>query len=1401
MALTQVGGGWKATALPHGRAHFLAAFALVALGIGLAFAPPSADRQWLHTARIIYWIGSHVVAGLLGWLTIENAGQRDRRARSWIAVGLIAYAFGQTIFGVQECLGGQGVLAFQAAIGSLSGACFLVGFLCALFDAVARGRRIPAVLDALSIAIASVAPAFVLLDRSGGPPIGFAGAIAVAQPLVLLGGAAFGLALMMHGRFRLGISPPLFVVALVATGCAWLEWNRRSFPGSAFVAGDLGAWASVCVLALGIGAATWRVLPPQTRQYGWVTRHVAEVWPTIAILVAIAMTALAAFEPDLSPTNKTILFVASGLVTAISGPRQWALTALAKQTLRPSDEADIAAAAANPFGSRLVSLGTWAFDVATGREKLSLEAREIYGIADESLATAENYLPTIDPRDRQGAKEKFDAALAGTRASYSAEFRVQHPSRGERLILDRGWIERDAGGRAIRVFGLVFDVTDLRSMESDLLQSRDRLNLALEETGAGLWEWSALPGAPLTEIEEESAWSLGSTGLEIFDKAYEDRIHPNDRDKGMLWRRKLVSGEADRCEAEFQFRDDTGEWRWILCRGFVTGRDPMGRATRISGVKIDITARKKIEEALRVSQAAMDQTVRRYHQFFNNMRNIIICLGTRGPGEKYFGYDESGVMVLGKDSERISGLILPDSKKGDVARWYNSIHPDDVDNYLELNRRRKEDGEPFEVSFRVVGSPSGEVKWLREMGWTTVDPVSGKVHYDGYLIDITREKTIEAALQESESRYQNAERIAGIFHWVSTTETPGGFATRRVTFSATASMVLLVPKEALDIGADEFLTRFVHADDREWLVGQIEATTKNGEPSMSAEFRVIRGDGQLAHFLANFQFQYGHSGSLALAFGTMQDVTELRRTEQALRQSEELYRQAELAAHLVHWSSSLNDSQSIGLPCPKFSDTAEVLFGVPASEMPSSHDEFLERMIHPSDRDRIRAEVSRAEDLKLTEYPLEYRIQRPDGQTRDVYEVVKDQRDAKGRWVSSFGTMLDVTESRKIAKELQESKARYEAAERIAGLSHWVCEYPENAIGLPNVRFSRTAAAILGIGENELNMTADDFSNRFVHPEDRQRVSDADAAAIGAGKTEAETEYRIVRADGTVRHVQENWRHEFDQHGRAIKSYGAIQDITERKRVEQALRAARSAAESANRAKTQFLANTSHELRTPLNAIIGFSDIMSNEIFGPIGSDAYKKYAQDIHASGQHLLGIINDLLDLSRIEAGETKLSESEIDVFELVSSTTSLLRGRANERGVGLSSGAMQVPITLYADLRFMKQVLINLLSNAIKFTPGGGEVRVNAIETDLGFDLAVTDTGIGMTAEEIATVARPFVQVESWMARKHDGVGLGLAISKSLVELHGGALFIESQKGRGTTVTARLPAGRLVRRQKLA
>ncbi|MDE2110686.1 MAG: PAS domain S-box protein [Alphaproteobacteria bacterium] len=286
---------------------------------------------------------------------------------------------------------------------------------------------------------------------------------------------------------------------------------------------------------------------------------------------------------------------------------------------------------------------------------------------------------------------------------------------------------------------------------------------------------------------------------------------------------------------------------------------------------------------------------------------------------------------------------------------------------------------------------------------------------------------------------------------------------------------------------------------------------------------------------------------------------------------------------------------------------------------------------------------------------------------------------------------------------------------------------------------------------------------------------------------------QIRRCDGKIIWISENARAVRDWSGRIVCYEGMVEDVTAKFESERVMREGLRKAEEANRAKSAFLAAMSHELKTPLNAVIGFSEIIKNELFGPAGQPAYIAYAADIYASGTKLLSIVNDVLDVARLEGGALTIDPQVCDTRDLADGAIKAAR-RLTGDSRHVPVDAIRTLPQICVDASRLRQAITNLLANALKFTPEGGSVSVRVwLEKTGGVSIAVVDTGIGMAPERVAAALEPFRQLDGSLARRFEGAGLGLSIAKALVELHGGTLAVESEPGRGTTVTIALPSVR--------
>ena len=422
---------------------------------------------------------------------------------------------------------------------------------------------------------------------------------------------------------------------------------------------------------------------------------------------------------------------------------------------------------------------------------------------------------------------------------------------------------------------------------------------------------------------------------------------------------------------------------------------------------------------------------------------------------------------------------------------------------------------------------------------------------------------------------------------------------------------------------------------------------------------------------------------------------------------------------------------------------------------------------------------------------------------------------ALGFWVTRVLTSLRrrTLNSEETAKRLQ---SRLNFAENRAGCGDWRWDLLHDSF-----TWSHSFAALLGERTGDVRRPSASVEAQ-IHAADRAAFR-ALSTNADLAQSEVATTLRFLHAEGRYVWLRLAGMVEAED-GRVVALSGVAVDITTMKRQEEALREAESAqahslteledsraklaeqtrylillaeryavekrrAEEASRAKSEFLANMSHELRTPLNAILGFSEIMKAQMFGRLGDRRYLGYAEDIHQAGSELVSLINDILDMSQIDSGARALEPEPIDLQQMVEETLRLLSGRRTEAKVDVEVALENMPPTL-ADRRAMKQILLNVISNAIKFTPEGGAVQITGSAGPKGVNLSIADTGIGIADEDLPRIGKPFVQIENQYTKRYKGSGLGLALAKSLIELHGGTLAVASQLGHGTTVTLNFP-----------
>ncbi len=447
----------------------------------------------------------------------------------------------------------------------------------------------------------------------------------------------------------------------------------------------------------------------------------------------------------------------------------------------------------------------------------------------------------------------------------------------------------------------------------------------------------------------------------------------------------------------------------------------------------------------------------------------------------------------------------------------------------------------------------------------------------------------------------------------------------------------------------------------------------------------------------------------------------------------------------------------------------------------------LIKMLHPEDQEKNKRDFQLLVRGKKNAYRTFTRLRTSDGTFRAVELAVSMIRQDESKNLRVVGTFTDVEERRRAERALSEAEKKYRTiVENAAGGIFQLT--PEGLYLSANPALAR----ILGYDSAESLLREVKNANEEVYLNQRERQRFL--KELNARSLINNYEVQVQTRSGQKIWANENIRVVRDESGNVLYYEGSLEDITQRKESEIAMREAKIKSDLANRAKSEFLANMSHELRTPLNSIIGFSEIIKNEAFGAIEQQAYKEYAKDIFFSGKKLLDVINEILDISRIEAGERQLNESMVDLAKVVTSALNLLDTKAKANKL-IVDNQVEGQCLLIGEELAIKQIIVNLLSNAIKFTPNGGRVTIaHEINSDGQLCVSISDTGIGLDAAEIEKALSPFGQVDSALSRSNAGTGLGLTLVDALVRLHGGKLELLSQKGIGTTATVIIPADRV-------
>ncbi len=696
-----------------------------------------------------------------------------------------------------------------------------------------------------------------------------------------------------------------------------------------------------------------------------------------------------------------------------------------------------------------------------------------------------------------------------------------------------------------------------------------------------------------------------------------------------------------------------------------------------------------------------------------------------------------------------------------------------------------------------ITQPNGEHRWLETIK-TPIRNSDGKITGTvGIARDITERRQMEAELRQSQQKYQRlSDNIPGAIYQFRLA--PDEQISYSYISSGCQELFQVSPAAVM---ADAYcLINLFHPDDLAALKQLVVESARSMEFKLW-EGRAILASGETIWVKSASRPTLQTDGSIVWD-GVMLNVTDRKLVEQALFISQRQYQR--LADNIPGVIYQFRLAPDGGISIPYISSGCQELLGLAPATIVADLNNLMV-LTHPDDLPLFQSSVA-ASAGDLSFFAWEGRIILPDRTTKWIELASRPELQHDGAIVWD-GVMLDITKRKQAELDLATSQQKYyNLIQSIPGVV-WEYDFRQDKFMFVNDR----AESLLGYPLQDW-ISQPDFWSERLHPDDRDATLQLYSDAID-NRQSCEAEYRMIAADGRIVWVYDIATPVLDPHGKLIATNGLIIDITdrqvalhERQQAEIALRETNDRLAATNqellratKLKDEFLATMSHELRTPLNAILGMSECLTEGVFGAV-NERQTKSIDTIHRSGQHLLALINDILDVSKIAAGKLELEFTSVPLPRLFDASLTLVRPQADRKQIEIATHIPAQIGTLWIDERRMRQVAINLLSNAVKFTPTGGRITLSAeivINPDRAapelqdwLRISVTDTGIGITPADRDRLFQPFVQIDSSLNRQYEGTGLGLALVKQMVELHGGYVTLESELGQGSCFSVYLP-----------
>jgi two-component system sensor histidine kinase/response regulator len=903
------------------------------------------------------------------------------------------------------------------------------------------------------------------------------------------------------------------------------------------------------------------------------------------------------------------------------------------------------------------------------------------------------------------------------------------------------WLLVRDRARALRTAALVEqELEERKAMQVTLERNEQLWRLALEGSGDAVWEWDPLRARVSLSKRSADLMGYGPTETIHESASVATRVHPDDLLGMTVAMRAFLDGNAPAYNHECRVRRADGGWQWVMARGTVAERDAHGKPTRVVGTLADIDQRKKAELALQLSEAKL-QTI---------LDNAPVGIWLVGVDGRYHFVNKTFRNAVG----------APERAFLEAGHLSDILGQDAAEKCIESDRAALAQDGPH-VAYETLNFVDGKAHQLEVRKLKLHDHAGETVGVIGISVDITEQREREKALRESETKYRALVESA---------------QSMIVRWSPQGNVVYVNPyaEEFFGYSKGELVGRHVigtivpetESTSRD-LSGMIEDILANPEKYRLNVNENIKKNGERVWVLWTNRSILDESGNIVEVLSVGSDLSERMQAEEALRESEENYRRIFDNADdfIFTVDSSFRFTSATRIFCQAMGYTQEEAIGAHIGKFLTA--DSVKKAQEMTAR-KLRGECT------VTQYEVD--AVRRDGSIIPL-ELKTNLIQKNGRMVGVQGIARDVAERRRYELALREGEEKYRALFENVGDFAYATDLEGNFTAA-----SDTLLQVTGFARDELVNAP---ISKLLGPEDLALAQRMTAAKLAGEKQVTRYELNIRSKDGHAIPMELVSSLTYKD-GVPVGVQGIGRDITERLEREAALLAANAKAEAASRAKGEFLANMSHEIRTPMNSVIGMARLALARETDARQSD----YLEKILLSGEHLLGLIDDILDFSKLDAGKLKMEAVDFDLFELMQSLNSLMAGKAAAGGLHLALETdPELPRNLQGDPLRLRQVLLNFIDNAIKFTKQGS-VRVRAKALGQAAEGAcevlfeVQDTGIGMSQVELSTLFQPFHQADGSVTRRYGGTGLGLAISKRLIEMMGGEVGVVSAENCGST-----------------